>query len=66
MSLTGFQSADTWAQAADIPDSVLIMETARTGDPTLKRDGIYLHSRYNPREEAQRLVASAKRSTPST
>ncbi|HEO69754.1 MAG TPA: hypothetical protein ENN80_00705 [Candidatus Hydrogenedentes bacterium] len=32
----------------------------RGGEPTLKVGSIYLHSRYNPREEAKRLVDSAE------
>ena len=32
----------------------------RGAHPTLKVDNIYLHSRYNPTEEAERLVASAE------
>ena len=31
----------------------------RNGEPTLRIDNVFLHSRYNPREEAERLVASA-------
>ncbi len=32
----------------------------RGGQPTLKAGGIWLHSRYNPEQEAQRLVDSAE------
>jgi len=31
----------------------------RGGDPTVRVNGVYLHSRYQPREEAARLVESA-------
>ncbi len=31
----------------------------RAGDPTLRVGGVYLHSRYNPRDEAKRFVDSA-------
>lgn len=32
----------------------------RQGDPTLRVRGTFLHSRYNPRQEAQRFIASAE------
>lgn len=37
----------------------LVLETSRTGSPTLRAGSIQLHSRYNPEEEARRLVDSA-------
>ena len=36
----------------------LAIETAACGLPTARLDGSYLHSRYDPREEARRLLAS--------
>ena len=43
------------AIAADIE-----LSESRTGDPTLRVGGIQFHSRYNPREEAGRLIGSAE------
>ncbi len=40
------------------PDVELI--PGREGDATLRVNNVYLHSRYNPREEAKRLVDSAE------
>ncbi|MCC6154861.1 MAG: glycosyltransferase [Candidatus Hydrogenedentes bacterium] len=34
--------------------------TSQTGEPALRVDGVLLHSRYRPREEAARLVESAE------
>lgn len=33
---------------------------ARTGDPTVTVDGRYLHSKYDPRREAERVLRSAR------
>ncbi len=41
------------------PSSELHQEETRTGHPTLRRGKVYLHSRYNPPEEATRLIDSA-------
>jgi len=35
-------------------------EMGRKGRPTLKIDGVYLHSRYDPEQEAERLIESAR------
>ncbi len=53
--------ASEWKQMlANRPPSGSVERIAgRGGAPTLKARGIYLHSRYNPQEEAQRLVDSA-------
>ena len=45
-------------QELAIPDEVRLSE-GRAGEPTLQVRDVYLHSRYRPREEAARLVASA-------
>jgi spore maturation protein CgeB len=39
---------------------------ARSGDPSLTIDGRYLHSTYNPRREADQLVARACKNLPET
>jgi spore maturation protein CgeB len=55
------RSPDAWRAAlADhvvAPDRVV--ETGRTGSSTLRAGNIQMHSRYNPEEEARRLVESA-------
>lgn len=45
----------------DVPAAGLIPETARNGMPTarLETGGYYLHSRYNPMEEAQKALDEA-------
>ena len=43
----------------DLAPEDLIAETAASGDPTLVCRGVYLHSKRDPRREAQRLVESA-------
>lgn len=59
MSLQGFHSPAEWAHAA-VPDaSDLVIETARSGEPTARRGEVWLHSRYNPAEEAVRFIDSA-------
>lgn len=55
------KSASEWRRelaGVEIPDNVLV-EMGRKGDPTLKVEGIYFHSRYEPREEARRLIEDA-------
>lgn len=56
------RSPEAWRAAladhAVAPDRVV--EVGRTGSPTLRAGGIQMHSRYNPEEEARRLVDSAK------
>ena len=42
------------------PPAELALAEGRGGEPTLKVGKVYLHSRYNPEQEAQRLVASAE------
>ena len=39
-----------------IKDEELVIETAASGDPTLVCRGIYVHSKRDPKREAQRLV----------
>jgi spore maturation protein CgeB len=59
----GFRDASAWAEelkAIPLPDGVEEVPARRGDDVTLRIGGTYLHSRYNPREEAQRLIASAK------
>ncbi|MCP4642823.1 MAG: glycosyltransferase [bacterium] len=53
--------AEAWREAvadAPLPEG-LTLEASRSGEPTLKMGGVYLHSRYRPAEEAARLVSSA-------
>lgn len=54
--------ASEWKQilAGRAPSASVTRVAGRGGAPTLKVAGIYLHSRYNPEEEAQRLVDSAE------
>ncbi len=56
------RSPDAWRAAladhAIAPDRVV--EIGRAGSPTLRVGSIQMHSRYNPEEEARRLVESAK------
>lgn len=55
------RSPEAWRAA--LADHVVApdreVETGRTGSPTLRAGGIQMHSRYNPEEEARRLVESA-------
>ena len=48
----------TSLQEASAPDSVELV-IGRGGQKTLKVNGIFLHSRYNPEQEAKRLIDSA-------
>jgi len=41
-----------------VPESLVLSE-GRGGAPTLRAGQVYLHSRYNPEQEAERLVESA-------
>lgn len=53
--------AEAWrTELHDLPgrDDICILE-ARTGKPTLKAGGVFLHSRYDPEREAAQLVDSA-------
>ncbi len=61
MSSTYLQRPSDWqATLATHPiASDIELGESRTGDPTLRVGGIQFHSRYNPREEAGRLVESA-------
>lgn len=43
-----------------VPPSNVHQEEGRGGAPTLRIGDVYLHSRYQPREEAQRLIDSAE------
>ena len=43
----------------DLAPDELIVETASSGDPTLVCRGLYVHSKRDPRREAQRLVESS-------
>ncbi len=45
--------------ACPIPDCLEVSES-REGAPTLRAGKVYLHSRYNPAQEATRLVESAE------
>ncbi|MCC6145362.1 MAG: hypothetical protein IT368_16270, partial [Candidatus Hydrogenedentes bacterium] len=45
-------------QGLALPQDMLL-EEGRGGRPTLRAGAIYLHSRYNPEQEAERLVESA-------
>ncbi len=40
-------------------DERVVRVEGRGGEPTLRVDSVFLHSRYNPREEAVRLIDSA-------
>jgi spore maturation protein CgeB len=42
----------------DVPDTLEVVQ-GRRGDPTLKKGDVFLHSRYDPRTEAARLVDAA-------
>jgi spore maturation protein CgeB len=42
----------------EVPERV-VLEKGRGGEATLKLDGVYLHSRYRPTEEAARFIDSA-------
>lgn len=61
MEHTYLKTPSTWR--AELANHTVTAELqlgeSRTGQPTLRVDGIQFHSRYNPGEEAQRLVASA-------
>jgi spore maturation protein CgeB len=43
-----------------VPGDAAELIEGRDGQPTLKIGKVYLHSRYNPREEATRLIDSAE------
>lgn len=45
-------------QSVSIPPDLAVNDTP-SGDPTLRKGDRYFHSRYRPREEAERLAASA-------
>ena len=53
--------ANEWvAELSDVPvPETFEVVQGRTGEPTLKTPGGFLHSSYRPREEAKRLVDSA-------
>jgi len=47
------------------PDEALLKtESAASGDPTLVYNGLYVHSKMDPRREAERLVAADEEDTP--
>lgn len=56
------RSPEAWRAA--LADHVIapdrVVEAGRTGSPTLRAGNIQMHSRYNPEEEARRLVESAR------
>lgn len=56
------RTPDEWrAMLATHPVSAdRVVEVGRTGSPTLRAGSIQMHSRYNPEEEARRLVDSAR------
>ena len=56
------RSPDAWraALAELVVSSDRVVEAGRTGAPTLRAGNIQMHSRYNPEEEARRLVDSAE------
>lgn len=62
MTETYLRSPEEWRAAladhAVAPDRVV--ETGRTGSLTLRAGSLQMHSRYNPEEEARRLVDSAE------
>jgi spore maturation protein CgeB len=47
------------ALSLTLPDHLSVV-SGRDGEPTLRANGIFLHSKYNPREEASRLIDSAE------
>lgn len=49
-------------KALSLPEGVEEIP-GRQGEPTLRVAGAFFHSRYNPRQEAERLVASAELKT---
>lgn len=56
-----FKSVSAWAGSlpeAALPEEWQLVE-GRGGAPTIRAGKLFLHSRYNPEEEARRLVASA-------
>ncbi|HNR36364.1 MAG TPA: glycosyltransferase [Candidatus Hydrogenedentes bacterium] len=44
--------------SVSVPENI-VMIAGRGGDATIKMGNVFLHSRYNPREEATRLIDSA-------
>ena len=49
-----------WADAPAPEDASIELVQGRDGQDSIKAGSVYLHSRYNPREEAARLAASAE------
>lgn len=46
------------------PTGEVVVEEARSGDNTLKVQGKYVHSKYNPRQESERILANSKKNQP--
>lgn len=46
------------ASSSSVPDHLQLV-TGRDGAPTLRSNGIFLHSKYNPYDEAAKLIDSA-------
>jgi len=51
-------------EKANAEDAALKVETAASGDPTLVYNGLYVHSKMDPRREAERLVSADEEDTP--
>ena len=68
MLLTGerlMSIAETWAEARQRvlqapPSDAVQLTSAADGSPTISVDGTLIHSRYNPRQEAAKLVDAAR------
>ncbi len=61
MSPTYLKSPAAWreALARHVINGTIELEQSKKGGPTLRVEGVQFHSRYNPKQEAQRLVDSA-------
>lgn len=54
--------APAWREelAREAPETGAVVEMGRKGQPTLRVEGVYLHSRYDPEREAAQLIDSAE------
>jgi spore maturation protein CgeB len=54
--------APAWREelAREAPGTEAVVEMGRKGQPTLRVEGVYLHSRYDPEREAAQLIDSAQ------
>lgn len=57
--------AEVVKQTVDAPPTgEVVVEEAKSGDNTLKVQGKYVHSKYNPRQESERILANSKQNQP--